>query len=301
LPELPDVVVYVEALTRRVAGQRLARLDLHSPFVLRSVDPPLNSVIGRSVSGVRRVGKRIVLAFEDAAAGGLFLVIHLMIAGRLRWRDPGQKPAVAPRLLLAALEFANGTLLFTEASSTKRASLQLVRGEAALAAHDPGGVEPLAADLEQFHDALTRESHTLKRALTDPHLFSGIGNAYSDEILHAARLSPLKLTRSLSDAEFLRLFTATRATLTAWIDRLRAETGTGFPEKVTAFHEAMAVHGRFRQPCPVCGSPVQRIVYAENECNYCATCQTGGRLLADRSLSRLLKGDWPRSIDDLNQ
>jgi formamidopyrimidine-DNA glycosylase len=309
LPELPDVVVYVEALTRRVAGQPLERLHLHSPFVLRSVDPPLTSILGRSVAGVRRVGKRIVLAFDDAGGGGsspggeagLFLVIHLMIAGRLRWRDPGQKPGVGPRLLLASLEFANGTLLFTEASSTKRASMQLVRGEAALAAHDPGGIDPLAADLEQFHDALTRENHTLKRALTDPHLFSGIGNAYSDEILHAAKLSPLKLTRALSDAEFLRLFAATRTTLTAWIDRLRAETGAGFPEKVTAFHAGMAVHGRFQKPCPVCASPVQRIVYAENECNYCATCQTGGRLLADRSLSRLLKGDWPRSIDDLNQ
>jgi formamidopyrimidine-DNA glycosylase len=303
LPELPDVVVYVEALARHAGGQRLERLNLFSPFVLRSVDPPVTSILGRTVSGVRRVGKRIVLAFDAAAAGDdqLFLVIHLMIAGRLRWRDPGEKPGVGPRLLLASFEFGNGTLLFTEASSKKRASMQMVRGEAALSAHDPGGVEPLAVDLEQFHAALTRESHTLKRALTDPHLFSGIGNAYSDEILHAAKLSPLKLTRSLSDAEFLRLFEATRTTLLAWIDRLRAETGTGFPEKVTAFHDEMAVHGRFRKPCPVCDSPVQRIVYAENECNYCATCQTGGRLLADRSLSRLLKGDWPTSIDDLNQ
>ena len=294
--------MYVEALARHAGGRRLESLKLLSPFVLRSVDPPVTSILGRTVSGVRRVGKRIVLAFDAPGAGDdLFLVIHLMIAGRLRWRDPGQKPGVGPRLLLASFEFANGTLLFTEASSKKRASMQIVRGEAALTAHDPGGVEPLAVDLGQFHQALTRESHTLKRALTDPHLFSGIGNAYSDEILHAARLSPLKLTRSLSDAEFLRLFEATRTTLTAWIDRLRAETGAGFPEKVTAFHEAMAVHGRFRKPCPVCGRPVQRIVYAENECNYCPTCQTGGRLLADRSLSRLLKGDWPKSIDDLNQ
>ncbi len=303
MPELPDVVVYVEALARHAGGQQLERLNLLSPFVLRSVDPPVTTLLGRTVSAVRRVGKRIVLAFGPSEAGDdqLFLVIHLMIAGRLRWRDPGQKPGVGPRMLLASFDFANGTLLLTEASSKKRASMQLVRGEAALAAHDPGGVEPLAVDLEAFHEALTRENHTLKRALTDPHLFSGIGNAYSDEILHAARLSPLKLTRSLSDAEFLRLFEATRSTLLAWIDRLRAETGTGFPEKVTAFHDEMAVHGRFRKPCPVCGRPVQRIVYAENECNYCATCQTGGRLLADRSLSRLLKGDWPRSIDDLNQ
>jgi formamidopyrimidine-DNA glycosylase len=311
LPELPDVVVYVEALTRHVRGQRLERLNLLSPFVLRSVDPPLTSIAGSTVRDVRRVGKRIVLGFDSsgsassgmssAGADDLFLVLHLMIAGRLRWREPGQKPGVGPRLVLASFEFPSGTLLFTEASSKKRASMQLVRGEAALTAHDPGGVEPLGASLEEFHAALTRESHTLKRALTDPHLFSGIGNAYSDEILHAAKLSPLKLTRSLSDAEFLRLFEATRATLAWWIDRLREETGAGFPEKVTAFRDDMAVHGRFGKPCPVCGSRVQRIVYAENECNYCARCQTGGRLLADRSLSRLLHSDWPRSIDDLNQ
>jgi formamidopyrimidine-DNA glycosylase len=302
LPELPDVVVYVEALTRHVAGQRLDRLTVLSPFVLRSVDPPITSITGSTVRDVRRVGKRIVLGFGRSAGGeDLFLVIHLMIAGRLRWRTPGQKPGMGPRLMLATFEFPHGTLFFTEASSKKRASMQLVRGEAALAAQDPGGLEPLEAGLEQFHAALTRESHTLKRALTDPHLFSGIGNAYSDEILHRARLSPMKLTRSLSDAELVRLFDAVRATLTWWIDRLRAQTGAGFPEKVTAFHEDMAVHGRFRKPCPVCGRPVQRIVYAENECNYCAACQTGGRLLADRSLSRLLKSDWPRSIDDLNQ
>jgi formamidopyrimidine-DNA glycosylase len=303
LPELPDVVVYVEALTRHVAGQRLDRLTVLSPFVLRSVDPPITSITGSTVRDVRRVGKRIVLGFGPSPGAGedRFLVIHLMIAGRLRWRAPGQKPGMGPRLMLATFEFPHGTLFFTEASSKKRASMQLVRGEAALAAQDPGGLEPLEAGLEQFHEALTRESHTLKRALTDPHLFSGIGNAYSDEILHRARLSPMKLTRSLSDAELMRLFDAVRATLTWWIDRLRAQTGAGFPEKVTAFHEDMAVHGRFRKPCPVCGRPVQRIVYAENECNYCATCQTGGRLLADRSLSRLLKSDWPRSIDDLNQ
>jgi formamidopyrimidine-DNA glycosylase len=222
-----------------------------------------------------------------------------MIAGRLRWREPGKKPGMGPKLLLASLSFEHGTLFFTEASSKKRASLQLVRGEAALRALDPGGVEPLEATSEQFHEALTRESHTLKRTLTDPHLFSGIGNAYSDEILHSARLSPLKLSRSLTDAEFARLYDATRATLRRWVALLSGQVGTGFPEKVTAFHSEMAVHGRFKLPCPVCGTPVQRIVYASNECNYCAVCQTNGRLLADRALSRLLKDDWPRSIDEL--
>jgi len=295
LPELPDVVVYLEALTRHVVGRRLERLVLHSPFVLRTVDPPIDALQGQVVRGVRRVGKRIVLAFDHE----LFLVIHLMIAGRLRWREPGKKSGMGPKLVLAAFVFEHGTLFFTEASSKKRASLQLVRGEAALRALDPGGVEPLDATREQFHEALTRESHTLKRALTDPHLFSGIGNAYSDEILHAARLSPLKLSRTLTDAEFARLYDATRETLTRWADLLRAQTGDGFPEEVTAFHGEMAVHGRFKLPCPVCGTPVQRIVYASNECNYCATCQTNGRLLADRALSRLLKDDWPRSIDDL--
>jgi formamidopyrimidine-DNA glycosylase len=294
VPELPDVVVYVDALTRRLAGRRLERVHLRSAFVLRSYDPPLDAVFGRTVRTVRRVGKRIVLGFDD----DLFLVIHLMIAGRLRWRDTGEKPGVGPKMILASLEFTGGTLLFTEASSKKRASLQMVRGEAGVRALDPGGLEPLEATLDSFRDALTRENHTVKRALTDPHLFSGIGNAYSDEILHAARLSPLKLTRSLAPEELARLYDATRATLGAWVDRLRRETGEGFPEKVTAFRDGMAVHGRFRLPCPVCGSPIQRIVYAENECNYCATCQTGGRLLADRSLSRLLKTDWPRSIDE---
>jgi formamidopyrimidine-DNA glycosylase len=295
LPELPDVVVYLEALTRHVVGERLERIDLFSPFVLRSVDPPIDSIHGQIVGGVRRIGKRIVLECAD----DVFLVIHLMIAGRLRWREPGRKPGMGQKMILASFVFPHGTLFFTEASSKKRASMQLVRGNEALRALDPGGLEPLDATLEQFHDALTRESHTVKRTLTDPHLFSGIGNAYSDEILHAAKLSPLKLTRSLTDVEFVRLYDATRATLTKWTDRLRDQAGGGFPEKVTAFHDEMAVHGRFKKPCPVCGSPVQRIVYAENECNYCATCQTGGRLLADRSLSRLLKDDWPRSIDDL--
>jgi formamidopyrimidine-DNA glycosylase len=297
LPELPDVVVYLEALERFVVGHRLERLKLLSPFVLRSVDPPLESIHGQTVAGVRRVGKRIVLEFGSDR----FLVIHLMIAGRLRWRAPGQKPGIGPKLLLASFEFAHGTLLFTEASSKKRASIQLVRGAAALKALDPGGLEPLDATLEQFREALTRENHTVKRSLTDPHLFSGIGNAYSDEILHAAKLSPLKLTRSLSDEELARLFDATRATLRLWIDHLRQDVKDGFPEKVTAFRPEMAVHGRFKKPCPVCGAPVQHIVYADNECNYCAKCQTGGRLLADRSLSRLLKDDWPRSLDDLNQ
>lgn len=296
MPELPDVVVYREALIRHVAGHPLERIRLSSPFVLRSYDPPLEIIFGRRVRDVHRVGKRLALAFDDE----LFLVIHLMISGRLRWRSktaPG--PAVAKKLLLATFEFPHGSLFFTEASSKKRASLTLVRGDAALTALDPGGVEPLDATREQFYEALTRESHTLKRSLTDPHLFSGIGNAYSDEILHAAKLSPLKLSQTLSDQEFGRLYDATRVTLTAWTDRLREQIGGGFPEKVTAFHDEMAVHGKFRKPCPICGSLVQRIVYAENECNYCATCQTGGRLLADRSLSRLLKDDWPKSIDDL--
>jgi formamidopyrimidine-DNA glycosylase len=295
LPELPDVVVYIEALKRHVVGQRLDRVNLISPFVLRSVDPPIAAITGQTVRTFRRLGKRIVFVFDD----DLFLVLHLMIAGRLRWRAPKQKPGIGSKLILASFEFANGTLLFTEASSRKRASLQVVRGEPALRALDPGGLEPLAATLEQFSVGLTRENHTLKRALTDPHLFSGIGNAYSDEILHAARLSPMKLTRALADDEVARLYDAVRATLTMWTERLREQTGSGFPEKVTAFREEMAVHGRFKQPCPVCGSPVQRIVYAANECNYCARCQTGGRLLADRSLSRLLKDDWPRSIDEL--
>jgi len=297
VPELPDVVVYLEALARFIVGKRLERLKLLSPFVLRSVEPSIESINQQVVRGVRRIGKRIVLAFD----GDLFLVIHLMIAGRLRWREPGKKAGMGPKQVLAAFEFSDGTLFFTEASSKKRASIQLVKGEDALKALDPGGLEPLEATLDQFREALTRESHTVKRSLTDTHIFSGIGNAYSDEILHAAKLSPLKLTRSLTEDEILRLYDATRATLRVWIDQLRRGVGDGFPEKVTAFHHAMAVHGRYKQPCPVCASPVQRIAYADNECNYCARCQTGGKLLADRSLSRLLKGDWPKSIDDLNQ
>ena len=295
MPELPDVVVYVEALTSRIAGRVLDRLTLRSPFVLRSVTPPIDAIAGQTVRGIRRVGKRIVLTFD----ADVFLVVHLMIAGRLRWRDPGQSLGFGPRMVLASWTFADGTLWMTEASSKKRASLQLVSGERALAALDPGGVEPLEADLDGFRAALMRESHTLKRALTDPHLFSGIGNAYSDEILHAARLSPLKLSRSLSADEVTRLYDATRATLRLWIDRLRRASQGGFPEKVTAFHGDMAVHGRFKHPCPVCGAPVQRIVYAHNECNYCATCQTNGRRLADRALSRLLREDWPRALDEI--
>ena len=271
-----------DALTRHIAGRRLEKLTLHSPFVLRTVDPPLDVINGQVVRGVRRIGKRIVLAFD---LDDLFLVIHLMIAGRLRWREPGKKSGMGPKPIpRCRLVFEHGTLFFTEASSKKRASMQLVRGEAALRALDPGGLEPLDATLEQFHEALTRENHTLKRALTDPHLFSGIGNAYSDEILHAARLSPLKLTRSLSDAEFARGRRHADDADAVGGSSLRQQTGEGFPEKVTAFRAGMAVHGRFKQPCPVCGSPVQRIVYAANECNYCATCQTNGRLLADRAL-----------------
>jgi formamidopyrimidine-DNA glycosylase len=295
VPELPDVSVYIEALTGRIVGRRLDRVVLRSPFVLRSVEPPIERVYGSIIRSIRRVGKRIVLVFD----GDIFLVIHLMIAGRLRWRAPGEKPGIGSKLWLAVFEFEHGSLLFTEAGSKKRASIQLVRGEEALRALDRGGVEPLDITREEFREALTRENHTVKRTLTDPRLFSGIGNAYSDEILHAARLSPLKLSQSLSDEEIDRLYTATRSTLVDWIDRLRAEAAGQFPEKVTAFREGMAVHGRYKQPCPVCGSPVQRIVYADNECNYCARCQTGGRLLADRSLSRLLKDDWPKSIDDL--
>jgi len=295
VPELPDVVVYAEALTATVVDHTLERLHIQSPFVLRSVTPPIQSVVGLEVRGIRRVGKRIVLTFET----DLFLVIHLMIAGRLRWRARGEKLGLGSKIVLASFEFAHGTLWLTEAGSKKRASMQLVQGEPALGALDPGGVEPLQITGDEFREALTRENHTVKRALTDPRLFSGIGNAYSDEILHAARLSPLKLTRSLADDEVMRLYESTQATLRVWIERVKRDAKGGFPEKVTAFRDEMAVHGRFRLPCPVCGTPVQRIVYADNECNYCARCQTGGRLLADRAMSRLLREDWPRTIDEL--
>ncbi|HEU5317309.1 MAG TPA: DNA-formamidopyrimidine glycosylase family protein [Chloroflexota bacterium] len=293
MPELPDVTVYVEALRRRVVGEPLQGVRLANPFVLRSVIPPIDAVSGKVVTEVRRLGKRVVLGLE----GDLFLVIHLMIAGRLRWRERDAKPP--GKLAHAALDFPKGTLLLTEAGTKKRASIRVVQGEAGLAEQDPGGLEVLDSSLEAFRAALTRESHTLKRSLTDPHLFSGIGNAYSDEILHRAKLSPVKKTRFLSEEEIGRLYAACKETLTEWTERLAAEVGDGFPENVTAFRPEMAVHGKYRQACPVCGAPVQRIVYAENEVNYCPGCQTEGRVLADRALSRLLKEDWPRSLDEL--
>ncbi|PYO43731.1 MAG: formamidopyrimidine-DNA glycosylase [Gemmatimonadetes bacterium] len=292
MPELPDILLYQQALANRIVGERLERVRIASPFLLRTSDPPVTDLAGRRVQEIRRLGKRIVFGFDS----DYFAVLHLMIAGRLHWKPPGVR--IAGRSNLAAWDFPGGSLLLTEAATKHRASLHLVRGAAALAAHDPGGLDVFRATAEQFRAALTRESHTLKRALTDPRLFDGIGNAYSDEILHAARLSPLRLTAQLTPEETDRLFQATKRTLEHWIERLRLEAGNGFPEKVTAFRTGMAVHGRFRQPCPVCGSPIQRIRYAENEVNYCATCQTGGRLLADRSLSRLLKEDWPRSLDE---
>jgi formamidopyrimidine-DNA glycosylase len=295
MPELPDVVVYIEALAARLVGARLERVRLASPFLLRSVEPPLREVEGKRVLGLRRLGKRIVIALEDE----LFLVFHLMIAGRFRWGERGAK--VHGKIGLAALDFSTGTLLMTEASSKKRASLHVVRGEAPLATFDRGGVEVIGVPLARFREALRRENHTLKRALTDPRLFSGIGNAYSDEILHRARLSPVRLTSKLDEEEVARLHRAVEETLADWTERLRRETAGGFPEKVTAFRDEMAVHGKYRKPCPVCGTPVQRIVYAENETNYCPTCQTGGRLLADRALSRLLKGDWPRTLEEMEE
>ena len=295
MPELPDITIYLEALQRFVVGQRLEAIRLVGPSVLRTADPPLSEAQGKAVSGVRRIGKRIVFAVE----GDLFLVVHLMIAGRFHWHRRGAR--VQGKVGHAAFDFPNGTLMLTEASTKKRASIHLVRGEENLHQFGQGGIEPLEVDLAVFREALTRENHTLKRALTDPGLFSGIGNAYSDEILHRARLSPIKLTRRLDDDEVARLFQATRATLTEWIARLRAETRDGFPERVTAFRKDMAVHGRYRLPCPVCGTPVQRIVYAENECNYCPTCQTGGRLLADRALSRLLGEARPKTLEEFQR
>jgi formamidopyrimidine-DNA glycosylase len=293
MPELPDVTVYVEALSARIIGRRLETIRLASPFLLRTVEPRLGEAGGKRVVSVRRSGKRIAIALEN----DIHLVIHLMIAGRLHWKPARAK--ISGRIGLAAFDFETGTLLLTEAGTRKRASLHAVRGQKAVAALDRGGIEPIESTPADFREALTRESHTLKRALTDPRLFSGIGNAYSDEILHRARLSPLALTRRLADEEVRRLHEAVRGTLVEWTGRLRAEAGDWFPEKVTAFRKKMAVHGRFRLPCPRCGTAVQRIVYAENECNYCPRCQTGGRLLADRSLSRLLKDDWPKTIEEL--
>jgi formamidopyrimidine-DNA glycosylase len=292
MPEFPDVALYLEALTARLAGRTLEAVRLHKPFVLRTVDPPPEALSAQVVRGFSRLGKRIVFEFDEER----FLVLHLMIAGRLRWRD-GSAKAPHAKLILAEFTFQHGRLFLTEAGSTRRAAMHVIRGRAALAALDPGGIDPLAASLDEFRAALTRDSHTLKRALTDPHLISGVGNAYSDEILHAARLSPLKLARALTGGEWAQLYEATRGTLSGWLERLRAEAGGAFPERVTAFRDGMAVHGRFKAPCPVCGAPVQRIVYAENECNYCARCQTGGRVLADRSLSRLLKDAWPKTLD----
>jgi formamidopyrimidine-DNA glycosylase len=292
MPELPDVTVYIEALEKRILGARFEGLELGNPFLLRSITPDPRDLVGKQVTGLRRLGKRIVIALED----DLFIVIHLMIAGRLHWKAPGVRPP--GRVGLAALDFPGGTLVLTEAGTTRRASIHLVRGAAALAALDPGGLDPLGTDLAAFERALAGERHTLKRTLTDPRILSGIGNAYADEILHRARLSPVRMSDQLDSGERARLFEATRAVLAEWCERLSAAAREAFPEKVTAFREGMAVHGRYRKPCPVCGAPVQRIRYAENEVNYCARCQTGGRVLADRGMSRLLKDDWPRSLDE---
>jgi formamidopyrimidine-DNA glycosylase len=293
LPELPDITVYVEALRRRIVGQPLEEIRLKTPFLLRTVEPPLSDLIGKCVVGVERLGKRIVLEMDD----DLFVIFHLMIAGRLHWKARGAKGG--GRSNLAELEFPTGVLSLTEAGTKRRASLHLVRGRDGLAEFKRGGLEPLDATVDEFAGRLRSENHTIKRSLTDPRLFSGIGNAYSDEILHRARMSPVKLTSRLSDDEIARLLDATKTTLVEWTDRLRAEAGDGFPEKVTAFRLEMAVHGKFGQPCPVCATPVQRIRYADNETNYCARCQTDGKLLADRGISRLLKQDWPKSIDEV--
>jgi formamidopyrimidine-DNA glycosylase len=295
VPELPDITAYLAALRPRILGERCLAVRIGRPFFLRSVEPPLAAVAGRRVADLRRLGKRIVIGLEDE----LFAVLHLMIAGRLRWRPAGA--GMPGRIGLAALDFDGGSLIVTEAGTRKRAWLRLVRGEPALAALDPGGLEVLEAGPEDFRAALVRENRTLKRALTDPRLFSGIGNAYSDEILHRARLSPFRQTRQLEEPEVARLRDACRAVLGEWTERLVRQAGEGFPQQVTAFREGMAVHGRYRRSCPDCGAPVQRIVYAENECNYCARCQTEGRLLADRALSRLLKGDWPRTLEELEE
>jgi len=293
MPELPDITIYLEALERRILGQRLGEVRINSPFVLRTFEPPLKSVEGKTVRELKRLGKRIAIGLDDE----FWLVLHLMIAGRLHWKPPGAR--LAGKSSLTAFDFPHGTLVLTEAGSKRRAALYLIQGTDTLAEHDPGGLDVFSASGEEFDAVLRRENHTLKRSLTDPHLFSGIGNAFSDEILHRARLSPLLLTQKLTPAEAERLLAATQTVLREWTDRLRAQTGDGFPEKVTAFRPEMAVHGQFGQPCPVCGAPVQRIRYADNETNYCPGCQTGGRILADRSLSRLLKDDWPRHLDEL--
>jgi formamidopyrimidine-DNA glycosylase len=293
MPELPDIAAYVQALDSRIIDQPLERLRLASPFLLRTIQPTVADVEGRTVREIRRIGKRIAIGVD----GDLWLVLHLMIAGRLHWRPP--KVKLAGRQNLAAFDFPEGSLTLTEAGTKRRASLHILAGEEGLRSVDPGGIDVLAADLDQFRAALASENHTLKRALTDPRLVSGIGNAYSDEILHAAQLSPLAQTQKLKPAEWDRLYAATRGTLELWIDRLRAEAGSRFPEKVTAFRDDMAVHGRYGQPCPVCGEKVLRIRYADNETNYCARCQTGGKVLADRGLSRLLGSDWPRTLEEL--
>jgi formamidopyrimidine-DNA glycosylase len=292
MPELPDITIYLDALQPRLIGETLEQTRIASPFLLRTFDPPLESLHGAKAIGLRRLGKRIAIQFE----GDRWIIVHLMIAGRLHWKPAGAR--LAGKISLAALDFPSGTLTLTEAGSKRRASLHVVSGEQNLKAHDPGGIDLFSASLAEFSQALTRGNHTLKRTLTDPQLFSGIGNAYSDEILHCSRLSPILLTHKLTPDEIERLYHATRHTMQIWIDRLRSQTGTDFPEKVTAFRPEMAVHGRFGKPCPDCGSPVQRIRYADNETNYCARCQTDGQVLADRSLSRLLKSDWPRSIDE---
>jgi formamidopyrimidine-DNA glycosylase len=295
MPELPDVTVYIEALRERVLNQPIQKIRIGSPFILRSFEPPIGTAEGKRVLALCRLGKRIVFELEDE----LFLIVHLMIAGRFHWKPKGAK--LARKYGQAALDFPNGTLLLTEAGTKKRASMHLVHSEATVREHDPGGLEVFDAGLDQFRAALTRENHTLKRSLTDPRLFSGIGNAYSDEILHRAKLSPLRLSKQMTESEIETLYRAIKDSLSDWIERLRKERRGGFPEKVTAFRPDMAVHGKYGKPCPVCGSPVQRIVHAENETNYCATCQTGGKLLADRSLSRLLKDDWPRSLEELEE
>ena len=293
MPELPDIELYLHALEPRVVGETIQDIRLASPFLLRSVDPPLGELVGKRIDGLQRLGKRIVFSVE----GELFIVLHLMIAGRLRWKAPGAK--IPGKLGLAAFDFEQGSLLLTEASKKKRAALHLCRGREALAEHDPGGIDPLEVDLDAFRKALTEHNHTVKRGLTDPRIFSGIGNAYSDEILHRAKLSPLIWTQRLTDDQLGELYEATRQVLGEWVSRLQRQAGEGFPEKVTAFRPEMAAHGKYGAPCPVCGDPIQRIVFADRETNYCATCQTGGKLLADRSLSRLLKGDWPRSLEEL--